>query len=94
MRVSPPSVSAFKKAIQVLTTTVVRAESSEPDSAAFASLKTEGVAQLEQLLTLHAVLAAGAETEKVRMHENWFLQTVARASELFGVTPAGAAELA
>ncbi|CAN5916028.1 hypothetical protein BH11MYX3_BH11MYX3_11750 [soil metagenome] len=85
MCVSVPSVSAFKKAIQVLTTTVVKAEALEPDSAEFAALKAEGVSQLEQLLTTHAVLAAGAETEKVRMHENWFLQTVSRARELFGV---------
>jgi hypothetical protein len=84
--VTVPSVSAFKKAIQLLTTTVVKAESLEPDSSEFAALKTEGLAQLEQLLTTHAVLTAGAETEKVRMHENWFLQTVSRARELFGVT--------
>jgi hypothetical protein len=83
--VSTPSVSAFKKAIQVLTTTVVKAESADPDGSDFAALKTEGLAQLEQLLTMHAVLAVGAE-EAARKHEGWFLQTVARARELFGVT--------
>jgi len=88
--VSTPSLSAFKKAIQVLTTTVVKAEAREPDDPEFAALKTEGLAQLEQLLTLHAVLAVGADTEKVRMHENWFLQTVQRARELFDPRPTGA----
>lgn len=83
---STPSLSAFKKAIQLLTTTVVKAESCEPDSAEFAAFKTEGLAQLEQLLTTHAVLTAGADTEKVRTHDNWFQQTVQRARELFGVT--------
>lgn len=83
---SAPSVSAFKKAIQLLTTTVVKAESCERDSADFAALKTEGLAQLEQLLTMHAVLAAGPNPDaKARTHEGWFLQTVTRAREIFGV---------
>ncbi len=80
---SSPSLSAYKKAIQVLTTTVVKAESRDPTEPEFAALKTEGLAQLEQLLTMHAVLAVGADNEKVRMHENWFLRTVQRARELF-----------
>ncbi len=82
---TPPSLSAFKKAIQLLTTTVVKAEALEPDTAELSALKTEGLAQLEQLLTMHAVLAAGADPEKVRMHDNWFQQTVARARAVFGV---------
>jgi hypothetical protein len=85
--VSTPSVSAFKKAIQVLTTTVVKAESAGPDSPDFAALKTEGLAQLELLLTMHAVLALATDGEGLaRTHEAWFMQTVNRAREIFGVS--------
>ncbi|MDB4962600.1 MAG: hypothetical protein JWP01_2599 [Myxococcales bacterium] len=81
-------MSGFKKAIQVLTTTVVKAESADQDSPQFASLKTEGLAQLEQLLTMHAVLALGGDgtDDSARKHEGWFLQTVNRAREIFGVS--------
>ena len=83
-----PSVSALKKAIQVLTTTVVKAEAAGPDSPQFAALKTEGLAQLEQLLTIHAVTAlSGADGEvTARKHEGWFMETVNRARAIFGVS--------
>lgn len=85
MRVSTPTVSAFKKAMQVLTTTVVKAESADPASAEFAALKTEGLAQLEQLLTMHAVMAVAADSAgNERTHQGWFEQTVTRARAIFG----------
>ena len=77
-------MSAFKKAMQVLTTTVVKAERADPASAEFAALAQEGRAQLEQLLTMHAVMAAAAQPGAERTHQGWFEQTVARARAIFG----------
>lgn len=81
-----PTVSAFKKAIQTLTTTVVKAEAAEPGSAELAALERDGRAQLEQLLAMHAEMTAVAERDgTARTHQGWFEQTVARARAIFGI---------
>lgn len=80
-----PSVSAFKKAMQTLTTTLVKAESADPASPEFAALKEQGLVQLEQLLTMHAVMTASPE-QPARKHEGWFEQTITRARSVFGVS--------
>jgi hypothetical protein len=80
-------VSAFKKAMQTLTTTVVKAEAAEPASDEFAALKRDGLVQLEQLLALHAEMARVAERDgTTRSHQGWFEQTVKRARAIFDVS--------
>jgi F0F1-type ATP synthase membrane subunit b/b' len=70
--------AAFKKAMQQLTTTIVKAERAVPDSNERAQLQEEIRAQLETLLATHAELASsGASNE--RSHQGWFEKTVARA---------------
>ncbi len=83
----------FKKALQALTTTVVKAEVvvGEPDEAARAELRAAGHLQWKRVLELHAALvgeqsASGADTPLP--HGGWFEKTVARAEAAFGPLPA------
>lgn len=79
-----PSVSAFKKAMQVLTTTVVKAEAAERSTPEFMELHEQGLKQLEELLAIHAALEPTEEGGRPP-HQTWFEQTVARARAVFGI---------
>jgi hypothetical protein len=73
------SASAFKKALQQLTTLVVKVElAGEVDAAT----REAGAGELERLIALHEALAAGS-SEPLK-HQGWYDSTVARASALFG----------
>jgi hypothetical protein len=83
--------TAFKKALQKLTTTVVDAEAvQDTDASAFEELRTIGVAQWRELRTLHvallAELAAGQPDARLP-HKGWLEKTLARAEALFGPLP-------
>ena len=83
------SSAAFKKALQTLTTTVVKAEAAQQgaNAAAFEALRVASVAQRELLRETHAALVAelGATAAEAELpHATWFGQTVARAEALFG----------
>jgi hypothetical protein len=83
--------TAFKKALQKLTTTVVDAEAVKgTDASAFEELRTLGVAQWHELRTLHVALLAelAAIHPNARLpHKGWLEKTVARAGALFGPLP-------
>jgi hypothetical protein len=70
--------AAFKKAMQQLTTTIVKAERAAPESNERAQLQAEVETQLEALLALHAELPLDP-TGTTRPHQTWFEHTVSRA---------------
>ncbi|HEY4175230.1 MAG TPA: hypothetical protein VGM90_00290 [Kofleriaceae bacterium] len=73
--------AAFKKAMQQLTTTIVKAEAAPPDKKNL--WHDEVRTQLEALLAVHAQLAADSTADTLR-HAGWFDQTVARARAVLG----------
>ncbi|CAN5709877.1 hypothetical protein BH11MYX2_BH11MYX2_00320 [soil metagenome] len=75
--------AAFKKAMQQLTTTIVKAERTAPDSTERGKLNIDVRAQLDALLALHIELAADATTG-ARPHQTWFDETVNRARVILG----------
>lgn len=88
--------TAFKNALQALTTTVVKAEAAQSlnDSKAFDALRAASIAQRQLLRETHDALVAeldamGAKDAASTLpHATWFGQTVARAEALFGPEPA------
>jgi hypothetical protein len=86
------ALSAFKNALQALTTTVVDAEAArDSNPAAFEELRGASVARRQLLREKHAALVAElAEdaSDATLPHAGWFAQTLARAEALFGPEPA------
>jgi hypothetical protein len=89
------STTAFKNALQALTTTVVKAEAARGsnDAKAYDALRAASVAQRQLLRETHDALVAelnptGATDAAATLpHATWFGQTVARAEALFGPQP-------
>jgi hypothetical protein len=85
------ALTEFKKALQTLTTTVVKAEAAQGSNAdAFELQRAASVAERKQLRETHAELVAelGASAPGATLpHAAWFAQTVARAEALFGPEP-------
>ena len=84
----------FKKALQALTTTVVKAEAAQEShgssSAAFQLQRAASVTERKLLRETHAALVAelSASAPGAQLpHATWFAQTVARADALFGPEP-------
>ena len=83
------SKSAFKKALQKLTTTVVDAEIAKgADEATFEALRAESVAQRQALISAHAALSAELGGSELP-HQGWFEKTQSRAEALFGPLSSG-----
>jgi hypothetical protein len=85
------SPTAFKNALQALTTTVVKAEAVKGSNAsAFEVQRAASVAERKLLRETHDALIAelGASDPGTPLpHANWFAQTLARAEALFGPEP-------
>ncbi len=88
------ALTEFKKALQTLTTTVVKAEAAQeaqgPSSDAFELQRAASVAERKLLRETHAALVAelGAGAPEATLpHATWFAQTLARAEALFGPEP-------
>jgi hypothetical protein len=73
--------AAVKKAMQQLTTIIVKAE--RGTTAEREQLQAEIRTQLDALLALHAALPPDP-TNATRQHNAWFEQTVARARVILG----------
>jgi hypothetical protein len=88
--------TAFKNALQALTTTVVKAEAAQGsnDAKAVDALRAASIAQRQLLRETHDALVAelnatgATDTAAALPHATWFGQTVARAEALFGPAPA------
>ena len=80
--------TAFKNALQTLTTTVVKAEAvKDVNAAKFEAMAAESVPQRRALTEARAALMAELSPnppEGALPYENWFGQTLARAEALFG----------
>jgi hypothetical protein len=80
--------TAFKNALQALTTTIVKAEAVQGVNAAkFETMAAESVPQRRALNEARAALLAefnASASETTLPYENWFGQTLARAEALFG----------
>ena len=88
------ALADFKKALQSLTTTVVKAEAAQESqgssSEAFERQRAASTAERRLLRETHAVLVAELSASAPGTplpHETWFAQTVARADTLFGPEP-------
>jgi hypothetical protein len=88
------ALADFKKALQSLTTTVVKAEvaqeSQGSSSDAFELQRAASAAERRLLRETHAALVAELSARApgaALPHATWFAQTVARADALFGPEP-------
>ena len=83
----------FKKALQTLTTTVVKAEAAQTEgssSAAFELQRAASVGERKLLRETHAALVAELSASApgaTLPHATWLAQTLARAEALFGPEP-------
>ncbi len=89
------ALADFKKALQALTTTVVKAEAAQESqgssSDAFELQRAASVAERRLLRETHAALVAEQSASAPGTplpHATWFAQTAARAEALFGPEPA------
>jgi hypothetical protein len=86
------SRTAFKNALQSLTTIVVKAEAAHhQDEAAFQALREAGLAEWKRLRELHARFVAevrAADPAAPVPHASWLESTEKRAEALFGPSPA------
>jgi hypothetical protein len=80
--------TAFKNALQALTTTIVKAEAVQGvNTAKFETMAAESVPQRRALNEARAALVAEVSanaSEATLPYENWYGQTLARAEALFG----------
>jgi len=80
--------TAFKNALQALTTTIVKAEAVRGvNEAKFEAMAAESVPQRRALSDARAALVAevsGNASEATLPYENWYGQTLARAEALWG----------
>ncbi len=87
------ALTDFKKALQTLTTTVVKAEAAQAkgsSSAAFELQRAASVAETKLLRETHAALVAelnASAPAAALPYATWFAQTLARAEALFGPEP-------
>ena len=88
------ALADFKKALQSLTTTVVKAEAAQESqgssSDAFELQRSASAAERRLLRETHAALVAELSASAPGAplpHATWFAQTVARADALFGPEP-------
>jgi hypothetical protein len=87
------ALTEFKKALQTLTTTVVKAEAAQAEGSnadAFELQRAASVAERKLLRETHEALVAelGDSAPGATLpHATWFAQTVARAETLFGPEP-------
>ena len=84
------SVTDFKKALQALSTIVVKAEAARGvDEAEFEAQRLASVPQRWRVRAAYAALSEDWKSQPPgpMPHEGWFLKTEARAEALFGPVP-------